>query len=97
MEGKFWKIPTGFEKATGLILETPIGRILFSHYPTVVEEKFFFPHIKVLNEIFHKTGCVLNIHGHTHSVDIKDFRCLNVSVEKTDFKPIRSSDVLKIS
>jgi calcineurin-like phosphoesterase family protein len=42
LEGKFWKIPTAFEKATGLILKTHVGRVLFSHYPIVAEEKFFF-------------------------------------------------------
>jgi calcineurin-like phosphoesterase family protein len=58
-----------------------MGRILFSHYPIVAEEEFFFPHVRALNEIFHKTGCVLNIHGHTHGVDVSDPLCVNVSVE----------------
>ncbi len=93
--GEFFKIPTGLDKATGLILETPKGRILFSHYPIAAEERFFFDHVRVLNEIFYKTECVLNVHGHTHSVDLDDPRCVNVSVEKTDFKPVRLSEILE--
>jgi calcineurin-like phosphoesterase family protein len=95
INGQYWKIPTGFEKASGLILETSAGRVLFSHYPIEPVERTFLPHIMALKKVFEQTKCVLNIHGHLRSKEIKDRRCINVSVEKISFRPVKLSELLK--
>lgn len=36
-----------------------------------------------------------NVHGHTHSYDVGDDRYINVSLEKTDYKPLHHSQLLE--
>jgi calcineurin-like phosphoesterase family protein len=74
-------------------------KLLFSHYPVISEELYARGKVKdtieVLCNHFVDTECDLNIHGHVHSHDQNTFHNeINVSLERTGFKPIRLGDVL---
>ncbi|HHD72457.1 MAG TPA: hypothetical protein ENL02_00835 [Epsilonproteobacteria bacterium] len=80
-------------------LITDIGgqRIMFSHFPVFDDNPHdakFEPVRLVLEEIFLMTGCALNVHGHIHSKSAKESFCINASIEKTDFKPVRLKELL---
>ena len=58
------------------------NRVLFSHYPT---------HPCELNARYKA-----NIHGHLHNETIDDPRYLNVSMERTNYRPMRLMDAFSI-
>lgn len=43
-----------------------------------------------------KEKTMVNVHGHTHNNDVGDFGYVNISCEKTGYKPIHYEDVLKL-
>lgn len=67
--------------------------ILFSHYPAFYEDPYdrsqeVVEIKKVLQRVFELSTCTYNYHGHIHSKRASDLRCINVSVEHCDFKPL---------
>ncbi len=73
-------------------------RVLFSHYPLFdryPKDKHILPLKKLFEYLFEITGCQLNIHGHTHSFDTKDKRCINASLDVTGYKPIKLGALLQ--
>ncbi|WP_181566271.1 metallophosphoesterase [Helicobacter monodelphidis] len=72
-------------------------RILFSHYPLFdryPNDNRFIAIKEILEKLFEISQCAMNIHGHTHSHDTFDNRCVNACIDKTDFMPIRLKDLL---
>jgi calcineurin-like phosphoesterase family protein len=73
--------------------------IMFSHIPANLDyysnhDNKYISTIKVLDHIFKKLNCDINIHGHTHSRSIQDSRFINVSCENIGFTPIKLGDLL---
>jgi calcineurin-like phosphoesterase family protein len=54
-------------------------------YPVVYEGKYILSHAVV--DIFKGSGFI-NIHGHIHNLESGIPNCINVSVEKTGYKPV---------
>lgn len=73
-------------------------RFLVSHFPMVdtmgYDEKYR-NQIDGLKWIFDYCKCDYNIHGHTHENHMKHDKCLNISFEQTNFKPIKLEDIIK--
>lgn len=78
-----------------LVAEVDGIKILFSHYP-IVSDGYDHTQWKYLAEIFERENCDVNIHGHTHDMEIDSDKCICACVEKTDFKPIKLGDLLHI-
>ena len=73
-------------------------RIMFSHFPLFDDNKYdekYKPITNVLEEIFIELDCNINIHGHIHSKVAKEDCCINVSVENTQFQPIKIQALLE--
>lgn len=68
-------------------------RILFSHYP-IVSDGFDDVHWRFLLKVFEKEKCDINIHGHVHSMNLNDGRCINASVEAIGYAPVRLGELL---
>ena len=75
-------------------------RVLFSHYPVFENDNYDFKNpkissrIRTLENLFQYYGCDYCVHGHSHSrKNTKSFN-INVSLEQTDFKPIRLGEIL---
>ena len=74
--------------------------ILFSHYPLFDNNEWNmkkFGYITdALEEVFSDFQCDANIHGHTHSSNASDSRCLNVSLETCPWlMPLKIEDLIK--
>ncbi len=81
------------KKCVCLVEQGKNGPVLFSHYPTFYEDPYdrsteVLQIKEVLQAIFHLCDCCVNYHGHIHSKISLDPRCINVSVEHLDFKPL---------
>lgn len=79
--------------------------ILLSHFPMAhaefsmngrhPDEDTRYPEEKAkLRKLFDENDMRLNIHGHTHSLNIPDPQYCNVSVEATGYKPVLLADIL---
>ncbi len=72
-------------------------KILFTHFPlfgTDYKDEKYTPIKSKLEKIYKDCNSELNIHGHTHSKNLKNLFNFNASVENINFKPIRVSDIL---
>ena len=85
---------------SGLVKDICGKRILFSHYPVFDDNTYDRANKRIrsrtviFEEIFKKFNCDMNIHGHVHSKRTSFDKCVNVSVEKLDFTPVRISSLL---
>lgn len=72
--------------------------VLFSHFPVFdanpYDEKFN-PITHVLEEVYLQTGCIANVHGHTHSSRAKESFCLNMCLEANDFKLVSATALMQ--
>jgi hypothetical protein len=57
---------------------------VYSH-PVVYEGKYILSHTVV--DMFRWSGFI-NVHGHIHNLESGISNCINVSVEKTGYKPV---------
>lgn len=64
-----------------------VGKYFMSHYPITNEDPRYKDRIAEVRRNFELSGCEINVHGHTHSRMSKDPRCMNVSIEVTNFSP----------
>lgn len=62
--------------------------VLFSHYPLSCKDPRYAAQVHALEELMQEHQCTLNVHGHIHHRTSPDPRCVNVSVERTDFFPV---------
>lgn len=70
-------------------------RFLFSHYPLVCHDGRYAEDIQNLNNIFSERNLEINVHGHTHSKEMSDKRCVNVSLEVTSIRLTTLQEVVK--
>ena len=73
-------------------------RFLASHFQmtnTTEYDRKFRAQIRLLKAIFNEAECDFNLHGHTHSNLMDDERCINLSVEHIDFKPISMGEIME--
>ena len=73
-------------------------RFLVSHFQmsnSTEYDRQFREQIRLLKAIFNEAKCDYNLHGHTHSNVMEDERCINLSVEHTNFKPISLGEILE--
>lgn len=68
-------------------------RILFSHY-SIVSDGYDDTMWRYLSKVFDQEQCHINIHGHVHSMDVKNKFCINVSVEAIGYRPVRLGEIL---
>ncbi len=78
-------------------------RVMFSHVPAFYnpglheelpqDQARFTETCRVLQEIFVKCGCTINIHGHVHGREPSP-GSVNASVECTNFMPVRVKDLV---
>lgn len=72
-------------------------RFLASHFPIVDTMGYdvkYSKQIEGLMKIFEYCKCNYNLHGHTHYNQMDDDRCLNISVENTNFSPITLDEII---
>lgn len=80
-----------------LLFELNDIRFLVSHFPivdTMGYDNKYKIQIDGLLEIFNLADCDVNLHGHTHAHKMNDSRCINLSVENTNFEPIKMKEIL---
>lgn len=82
--------------ANALIAKVDNYTIMFSHFP--VHERRRNERYSLARDIidyaYDMSECNLNIHGHLHSRDsVKDY-CINVSIERINFKPLKLREIL---
>ncbi len=85
------------EHANILIFSFEGLRFLVSHFQMINTSEYdqeFEEQIRLLKAIFDEAKCDYNLHGHTHSSVMDDERCINLSVEHTDFKPISLEEII---
>lgn len=77
-------------------------KVMFSHYPVLCEDSYATGKVietraELLN-IFKNEKCDICVHGHVHSKDTLTHKTkeINVSIERTGFKPIRLKEVLNL-
>jgi len=83
--------PNILAKTACLIKDINNKRILFSHYPIFNDNPYdekYKPITEILEFLFYSLNCDINIHGHTHSYQINNNRCINACLEVNDFKPL---------
>jgi len=73
-------------------------RIMFSHFPVFDfsphdKEKEFYRSIKVLEELYRRYNCELNIHGHTHNKNSNYNHSVNVCFD-VNFESFELKDIL---
>ena len=72
-------------------------RVMFTHFPLFDDNPYdesYKPITSILESIYTKLQCDINIHGHTHSKGAKEDFCISACVELNDFKPKRLRDIL---
>lgn len=85
---------------SGIIKQIGDKKVFFNHYPVVSVDPYIKGKAKEMRDemraLFHAQNCDLCIHGHVHSNDEKNDkkREINVSLEKTGFKPVRLGEFL---
>ena len=86
---------------SGLIFSLNQQKLFFSHYPLLSVDPYLRGSAllsrNIMAEIFTEHQCDVCVHGHVHSNDafiLDKAKERNVSLERTDFKPIRLKDVL---
>lgn len=72
-----------------------VDDMLLTHYPLVTIDVRYPERAAALREVFDREKCRINVHGHTHSKRSPDPRCVNVSVEVTDYRPV-DLDTIKL-
>ncbi|MBD3352798.1 MAG: hypothetical protein GF364_15020 [Candidatus Lokiarchaeota archaeon] len=85
-------------QANFLIKEIMGKRIMFSHLPYLDDCEYdlkFQDARQFLYSMFTSYDCELNIHGHIHGNTANCPNCMNLSVEQTDFRPIRLHKLIK--
>lgn len=82
--------------ANALITKVDKYTVMFSHFPVHERRKNerYSLARDILDYVFDISKCDLNIHGHLHSRDSQRGYCINVSMERTAFKPLRLKDVI---
>jgi calcineurin-like phosphoesterase family protein len=60
-------------------------------HPVVYEGKYILSHTVV--DMFKESGFI-NVHGHIHNLESDISNCINVSVEKTEYKPVLLEDLV---
>lgn len=86
-----------------LVLNINGSNILFSHFNIFSDNGFdntseqykYSNEVRWLRSIYEKYECILNIHGHTHSMLIDDSRLINVCVENNGFQPKKILEIIK--
>ncbi|WP_331775378.1 metallophosphoesterase family protein [Sulfurospirillum sp. 1612] len=64
-------------------------RVMFSHFPVFDNNPYdikYYGITQILEKIFVRANCELNIHGHTHSHGAKEPFCKSACLERNDFK-----------
>lgn len=92
-------IQCGFDRVYPLYLALPKRGWLLSHYPLTNADPRYVERILETRKAFEEHACTLHVHGHVHSK--RPFRwetpdgikCCNVSVEVTNFRPVRLDDL----
>ncbi|PAF45685.1 metallophosphoesterase [Helicobacter sp. 11S02629-2] len=82
--------------ANALVTKVAGETIMFSHFPVFERKKNerFSNARDIIDYLFTISGCTINVHGHIHSRDPEDARCINASTEKLNFTPTRLGDLL---
>jgi len=86
---------------SGLVKPVMGVNILFSHYPVFDDNKYdrankrIAERSEILEQMYEKFGCDLNIHGHVHSATTAFDKCFNVSCEPLKFRPLRIREILE--
>lgn len=65
-----------------------VGTKLLTHYPLTTIDARYPEQAASIREVFTREMCEINVHGHTHSKHSPDPRCVNVSVEARDYRPV---------
>lgn len=89
-----------YEQECLSVLVANVGklRIMFCHYPLFERhpsDERFFRLFALLEWLFETSGCDVVIHGHSHSHNARDSRCINASVDVIDYTPMRLKTLLK--
>lgn len=69
-------------------LWTKVDDKILTHYPMRMIDDRYPERAKEICDAFEREKCTMVVHGHTHSKHSSDPRCVNVSVEVTDFRPV---------
>jgi len=96
---------------SGIVKEIMGFQILFCHYPVYIDNPYdrknemILPRVNKLYDIFDENGCDFNIHGHTHSKNVRGgdayvdgqciSNCINASLEQTNCKPIKIGELIE--
>ena len=65
-----------------------VDDMMLTHFPMRAVDARYPDEMAMINKVFMERGCRVNVHGHTHSRRSADPRCVNVSVEVADFRPV---------
>ncbi|MDE6978412.1 MAG: metallophosphoesterase family protein [Helicobacter sp.] len=73
-------------------------RVMFCHYPLFERhpsDERFFALFALLEWLFEQCHCDVVIHGHIHSHNASDLRCINACIDVTNYAPIRLTTLLE--
>jgi len=80
-----------------LIVKNKEKCILFSHFNVFPHSQHnyfrYLIEVEYLKKEFDLYKCDINMHGHTHSYNIDDKRCINMSIDNTNFYPIHINNL----
>ena len=91
---------SGYEQECLSVLVADAGamRVMFSHDPLFERhpsDERFYALFALLEWLFAQCRCDVVIHGHIHSHNASDSRCINACVDVTDYAPIRLGALLE--
>lgn len=100
LNGKLFELtPDLGQHWNGLLTKINNIKILFSHFPIYNSNDWDlrkYGHItKMLQDVYEGYDGQINIHGHVHSLSSAFESAINVSIEHTNFYPLRIGDLLK--
>jgi len=83
-----------------IIYELNGQKMLICHLPirdlSSVQNDRYQKCYEQLAQVFEINECSVSVHGHSHSYQQPDSRCINLSVENTDFLPVKLGNILNL-
>jgi calcineurin-like phosphoesterase family protein len=88
-QSKTWYLKNGWNLVTPFQVLYRGWTILFTHRPGGDWKPYHDD-----ERLVRKTFKTINVHGHIHSLELENRRLINLSVERTEYSPVRIRDVL---
>lgn len=71
-----------------------VGNKMLTHYPLRTIDPRYPEQAAEIRDAFEREKCEINVHGHTHGRHSADHRCVNISVEARDFRPVNLDKIV---